>query len=84
MNPKAKLSVAGEVVEYVCAGAGSSTVVLVNASGGPIEGWYKVFAPIASFAKVFAYNRPGVGGSSKPKTPANRFAHGRIAPGRIA
>lgn len=42
------------------------TVVLVNGSGGPIEGWCKIFESIASFSRVFAYNRPGIGGSSRP------------------
>src|SRR5688572_17898218 len=61
--------VLGESIEYVSAGAGSCTTVLVNGSGGPIEGWHKVFGPIAEFSKVFAYNRPGIGGSSKPSVP---------------
>lgn len=56
---KSKASVVEEIIEYVVAGSGLATVVLVNGSGGPIEGWYKVFEPIAGFAKVFAYNRPG-------------------------
>lgn len=67
--PKAKASAAGEVLEYVSAGSGVATVVLVNGSGGPIEGWYKIFEPVASFAKVFAYNRPGIGGSYPPQSP---------------
>lgn len=67
--PKAKALVLGESIEYICAGSGPMTVVLVNGSGGPIEGWHKVFAPLAGFSKVFAYNRPGTGKSSKPIVP---------------
>jgi pimeloyl-ACP methyl ester carboxylesterase len=67
--PKQQALVLGETIEFVTAGSGASTVVLVNGSGGPIEGWHKVFGPIAEFANVFAYNRPGVGGSSKPRVP---------------
>jgi pimeloyl-ACP methyl ester carboxylesterase len=66
---KSKASAAGELIEYVVAGRGDFAVVLVNGSGGPIEGWHKVFEPIAGFAKVLAYNRPGVGGSSDPQHP---------------
>lgn len=60
--------VLGETLEYVSAGVGPATVVLVNGAGGPIEGWYKVFGPLAGFCRVFAYNRPGIGGSGKPQT----------------
>ncbi|WP_252275392.1 alpha/beta fold hydrolase [Pseudomonas subflava] len=58
-----------ETLEYLSAGAGAFTVVLVNGSGGPIEGWHKVFAPLAGFARVFAYNRAGIGGSTEPSYP---------------
>jgi pimeloyl-ACP methyl ester carboxylesterase len=64
--PKEKASIAGELIEYVVAGAGPAQVVLVNGSGGPIEGWHKVFEPLTRFATVFAYNRPGIGGSTGP------------------
>jgi pimeloyl-ACP methyl ester carboxylesterase len=67
--PKQRALVLGEAIEFVSAGNGASTVVLVNGSGGPIEGWHKVFGPLAELAKVFAYNRPGIGGSEKPKLP---------------
>ncbi|WP_437927299.1 alpha/beta fold hydrolase [Sorangium sp. So ce291] len=67
--PKQQAQIASEVIEYVVARGGPATVVLVNGSGGPIEGWYKIFAPLAGFATVFAYNRPGVGGSSRPVVP---------------
>jgi pimeloyl-ACP methyl ester carboxylesterase len=67
--PKQKAQVLGETVEYVTAGTGPATVVLVNGSGGPIEGWHKVFGPISGFSRVFAYNRAGIGGSSRPAVP---------------
>jgi len=65
--PKSNASIDGEGIEYVVAGGGSVTVGLVNGAGGHIEGWYKIFEPIASFSRVFAYNRPGIGGSSRPQ-----------------
>ncbi len=67
--PKQVVTVLGESIEYICAGVGSVTVVLVNGSGGPIEGWLKVFGPLTSFSRVFAYNRPGIGKSSPPSVP---------------
>ncbi|WP_137936545.1 alpha/beta hydrolase [Chitinivorax sp. B] len=67
--PKQTLTANGEVIEYVVAGTGVATVVLVNGAGGPIEGWHKVFGDIAGFARIFAYNRPGIGGSAKPQLP---------------
>ena len=39
--PKQTALVLGETIEYVTAGIGPSIVVLVNGSGGPIEGWHK-------------------------------------------
>lgn len=67
--PTQSASVLGESIEYVCAGIGPATVVLVNGSGGPIEGWYKIFSSLTTFAKVVAYNRPGLGKSSQPSVP---------------
>ncbi|MEG3193854.1 alpha/beta fold hydrolase, partial [Lysobacter sp. D1-1-M9] len=43
--------------------------MLVNGSGGPIEGWHKVLKPLSEFATVVAYNRPGMGRSAKPQMP---------------
>jgi pimeloyl-ACP methyl ester carboxylesterase len=70
--PRRRAAVDGDILEYVVAStAGSSVpaIVLVNGAGGPIEGWYKVFEPLAALGTVLAYNRPGVGGSSKPVRP---------------
>lgn len=64
-----QVQVADEIMEYSAAGRGPGTVVLVNGAGGPIEGWYKVYEPLSGLARVFAYNRPGVGRSSKPSRP---------------
>jgi len=67
--PKKKTRVGDETLEHVVVGSGSPTIVLVNGSGGPIEGWHKVLAPLEALSTVFAYNRLGVGGSSKPALP---------------
>src|SRR5688572_12888529 len=67
--PKTTALALGETIEYVRAGTGPTTIVLVNGSGGPIEGWLKVFDPVTAFGTVFAYNRAGIGKSSKPVAP---------------
>ena len=43
---KQRLQVLDETIEFVSAGTGASTLVLVNGSGGPIEGWHRVFGPL--------------------------------------
>ncbi|QNM94986.1 alpha/beta fold hydrolase [Chitinimonas koreensis] len=67
--PKRRCNVLDERIEYILAGEGNATVVLINGSGGPIEGWHRVFEPLTGFATVFAYNRPGLGGSGPPAAP---------------
>ncbi|MEW6648691.1 MAG: alpha/beta hydrolase [Chloroflexota bacterium] len=68
--PKTKIiSVEGNVVEYVATGSGSPVIVLINGAGGPIHGWQPVFAELAKLTSVFAYNRAGIGRSSKPTSP---------------
>jgi pimeloyl-ACP methyl ester carboxylesterase len=64
--PKQKANIHGQALEYVIAGKGSPTLVLINGAGGPIEGWLRVLEPLSAQGTVFAYNRPGTGGSGKP------------------
>jgi pimeloyl-ACP methyl ester carboxylesterase len=59
----------GRLFEYTISGAGRPTLVLMAGSGGPIESWFKVMASFETLGTVFAYNRPGVGGSDKPGAP---------------
>ena len=61
--------VAEETVEYVLAGVGVPSVVLVNGAGGPVEGWFRVFAQLAGARCTVACNRAGIGRSSKPSAP---------------
>lgn len=68
--PESKLLEAeGATVEYVTVGAGKPTIVLVNGSGGPIAGWHKILPLLSGATTVVAYNRPGLGRSSKPIRP---------------
>jgi pimeloyl-ACP methyl ester carboxylesterase len=55
--------------EYAVSGVGAPSVVLINGSGGPIEGWHKLFDRLAETSTTFAYNRPGLGRSTKPTRP---------------
>ncbi len=59
----------GVAVEYVVAGSGTPAIVLLNGAGGPLEGWVRVLAPLEAISTVVAYNRLGIGRSSKPSEP---------------
>lgn len=59
----------GVAVEYVVAGSGTPAIVLLNGAGGPLEGWVRVLAPLEAVSTVVAYNRLGIGRSSKPSEP---------------
>jgi pimeloyl-ACP methyl ester carboxylesterase len=51
---------------------GQPIVVLENGAGAPVEAWHPVFAAIAEFAPVIAYDRAGIGQSpwdEQPPTP---------------
>jgi len=51
--------------EYAIKGTKSPAVLLINGAGGPIEGWSRIWDKIGDENIVFAYNRPGIGKSSK-------------------
>lgn len=59
----------GVTVEYVVAGSGTPAIVLLNGAGGPVEGWMRVLTRLAETSTVVAYNRLGIGRSSKPSEP---------------
>ena len=64
--PQTKLAaLEGGAVEYALAGTGPA-IVLLNGAGGPIEGWFRVFAGLIELGTVLAYNRAGIGRSAKP------------------
>jgi pimeloyl-ACP methyl ester carboxylesterase len=58
-----------QVTEYIRAGHGSPTIILINGAGGPVEAWYRLMPELVRLGTVFAYNRPGVGESDKPRHP---------------
>ena len=61
--------VGGATIEYIASGTSRPTIVLVNGAGGPLDGWSRVFGPLLRFGMVVAYNRPGIGRSSRPTEP---------------
>ena len=68
--PAARLAeVGGATIEYIASGTSPPTIVLVNGAGGPLDGWSRVFGPLLRYGMVVAYNRPGIGQSSRPTEP---------------
>ncbi|UJF33356.1 alpha/beta fold hydrolase [Paenibacillus hexagrammi] len=66
---KKKITTANGIFEYSLSVKEQPAIILINGGGGPIEGWYKVFHELAKENTVMAYNRLGIGGSSKPESP---------------
>jgi pimeloyl-ACP methyl ester carboxylesterase len=56
-------------IEYVASGSSGPVIVLVNGAGGPLDGWSRVFGPLLRYGTVVAWNRPGIGRSSRPTEP---------------
>lgn len=56
-------------VEYISAGSGSPTIVLVNGLRVQLGTWALVFPELAAIGTVFAYDRLGAGGTAKPGVP---------------
>lgn len=71
---KKKITTANGTFEYSLSVKESPAIILINGGGGPIEGWYKVFHELAKDHTVMAYNRLGIGGSSKPGSPQHGTA----------
>jgi pimeloyl-ACP methyl ester carboxylesterase len=59
----------GRAIEIVVAGEGASTVVFESGLGDDWSHWDKVASDLTDDARVFAYSRPGYGGSDDATTP---------------
>lgn len=66
---KSIISKNGKDFEYAVMGTKNPAIILINGAGGPMEGWIKVWGKLGHDNVVFAYNRLGIGKSSKPKEP---------------
>ena len=62
-NPTIKLN--DYVVEYSLKGEGSQSIVLINGFRMPLDSWNLLHPSIEKLGKVLAYNRLGIGNSSK-------------------
>ena len=69
LPPPRLAEVNGATIEYICSGTSKPTIVLVNGAGGPLDGWSRVYGPLLRSGTVMAYNRPGIGRSSRPTEP---------------
>lgn len=66
------VDVGGVKLHIQCDGerrAGAPLVVLEAGAGNGLKTWSKVFEPIAQFARVCAYDRPGLGTSERTPQP---------------
>lgn len=61
--------VGSDVIEYTTSGSSGPAVVLINGSGGPLVAWSKLIDALSGNARVFAYNRAGIGRSAKSNAP---------------
>lgn len=57
----------GQMFRFSRSGQGRPSIVLLGGAGASLDGWYKLFPGIEALGTVFAYDRPGVGGSAKPR-----------------
>src|SRR5882672_10023984 len=66
------LDAAGVKIHIQCEGdrkTGAPLVLLEAGAGNSAKTWRDVFAPIAQFARVCAYDRPGLGTSGQTPQP---------------
>lgn len=59
----------GHQVEYVLVRHEAPSVIFENGLGGDPDWWGRIFPAVAQDYITFAYNRPGYGKSTPPKTP---------------
>ena len=69
----------GRRLSGLLSGEGQVTVVLEAGLGGTIEDWARVQPEVAKFARVFSYDRAGLGQSEKAPTPRTCEDFGRPA-----
>lgn len=65
------LELDGYKMRYQTGGSGDATVVFECGHGDDLHAWDKIFGDVASFAKVFRYDREGYGFSETATQPAS-------------
>ncbi|MCC2955849.1 alpha/beta hydrolase [Massilia sp. IC2-477] len=55
------------MLRFSRSGQGSPTIVMLSGAGGPLENWHKLYPGIEALGTVVTYDRPGVGGSARPR-----------------
>jgi pimeloyl-ACP methyl ester carboxylesterase len=75
LPPRQSSDVNGKRISWVRAGAGAPIVVLQSGLGDGLEPWAAVIQRVAASSTVFAYDRPGYGGSQPapdaPRSPCD-------------
>lgn len=59
----------GTTLRALRSGQGSPTVVFVSGSGSPLETWVRIQPAVSGFTSTFAYDRAGLGLSTRGATP---------------
>ncbi|UCI07188.1 alpha/beta fold hydrolase [Mesorhizobium sp. B1-1-8] len=67
------IRVDGRQIAFACSGRGSPTVVLETGLGAESEEWTSVQNAVASFARIFRYDRAGRGASDRAPTPRDAY-----------
>jgi len=61
------IEIDGHKLTYTVSGSGRPAIVLINGMGVSLTAWNKLFPEIEKLGTVIAYDRPGVGKSSRPQ-----------------
>jgi pimeloyl-ACP methyl ester carboxylesterase len=53
------------IIEYSLKGEGNPSIVFINGFRMPLDSWNRLYPGVEKLGRVFTYNRPGIGNSSK-------------------
>lgn len=66
--PKSQATlIEGQMFRLAKSGQGKPSIVFISGTGGALDAWYKLYPEVEQLGTVFCYDRPGVGGSAKPR-----------------
>ncbi len=70
LQPKTRtVTLNGQIFEYVLSGKSTPIIVFLNGFKMPLSNWRKLYPEIEKEGTVFAYNRHGIGNTSKASCP---------------